>query len=165
MAMAYKRVGTQKGFHHVRVEAEDIPGGKDCNCEEANAEMIAGEPPSGPETLCIKYPDANGLMIQTSLTLAAQRTVIIMAAIVSSQNGTGYYNIQRPFGNDLVIPPNVGQEHISAPFGGDGCDQPPYLWCLQACEEDLPAGDYTWSLVADGLTIYYAAWIKAIAVG
>jgi len=150
MTMAYKRVGTQKGFHHVRVSAVT----EDCNCGDHIGTIEAGADPVSRD-IC-RTAKLNSFL-NVTLTLASTGVVVIMAAVVSAEQGMGRIDIQRPIGTSVV-----DQETILS-FGGDGCDEEPVLIELEACEE-LPAGTYTWHLFATQTTNVYAAWIKAHSV-
>jgi len=149
MAMAYKRVGTQKGFHHVRVATAE-----DCQCGDYIGTIDAG---SNATQKFVCYDEKLDEFLQITLTLAVPSVVVIMAAVVSGSEAMGRFDIQRPIGTSVL-----DQETVLS-FGGDGCDTEPALIELEACEE-LPAGTYTWYLFALQTTNVYAAWIKAHAV-
>jgi len=147
--MAYKRVGTQKSFHHVRVARTT-----DCQCGDSDQEIDAGATPTNKD-LC--YTAKLNQIVDATLTLTSTSVVVIMAAVVSGSLEMGRFDIQRPIGTSVL-----DQETILS-FGGDGCDEEPALIELEACEE-LPAGTYTWTLFALQTTNVYAAWIKAHSV-
>ena len=130
--MAYKRVGTQKGFHHVKVEAVT----EDCECGDHIGVIDAGT--SSVQRWVCRDEQLNQFL-QVTLTLTSTAVVVIMAAVVSAEQAMGRIDIQRPLGTSVV-----DQETILS-FGGDGCDEEPVLWELEDCEV-LPTGTYTWVL-------------------
>ena len=151
MAMAYKRVGTQKGFHHVRVEEAE-----DCECGDSDISSDRGLVTN--IVNCCSNNNVLNTILQVTLTLTSTSVVVIMAAVVCDSNESGRVDIQRPIGTSVV-----DQENIIT-FGGELCNAEPYLWELEACEE-LPAGTYTWTLFAtETIDRIYAAWIKAHSV-
>jgi len=151
MTMAYKRVGTQKSFHHVKVEAAT-----DCECGDSDLSSDRGIVTN--IVNCCSNNNVLGQFLQVTLTLTSTSVVVIMAAVVCDSIESGRINIQRPLGTNVV-----DQENIII-FGGELCNAEPYLWELEACEE-LPAGTYTWRLCAnETVGRIYAAWIKAHSV-
>jgi len=139
-------VGRSSSAHHVRVE--------DCQCGESDQEIDVGDTPTSKD---ICYTAKLDEIVDATLTLTATSVVVIMAAVVSGTLQTGTFDIQRPIGTSVL-----DQETIQS-FGGQGCDEEPALFELEACEE-LPAGTYTWTLFANETTNVYAAWIKAHSV-
>ena len=79
MAMSYKRVGTQKGFHHVRVEAaaED-----DCECGDHMGVIDAG---TSTVQRWVCRDEQLDEFLQVTLTLTSTAVVVIMAAVVSAE--------------------------------------------------------------------------------
>ena len=151
MTQVYKRVGgTQKGFHHVRLEAAEAEP-----CECGNSDLSSDEGIVTNIVNCCSDNNVLNQFLQVTLTLTSTSVVVIMAAVVCDSNASGRVDIQRPLGTSVV-----DQERIIT-FGGELCNQEPYLWELEACEE-LPAGTYIWYLFAtETIGRVYASWIKA----
>lgn len=149
MTQVYKRVGTQRKFHHVRAARTS-----DCGCGDSAQMNDVGE---NEVQKYVCYDEAINQVLTVTLTLTSTSVVVIMAAVVCNSNVSGRMDIQRPVGTSVV------DQEVILTFGGDGCDEEPYLWELEACEE-LPAGTYTWTLFAQETTNIYATWLKAHAV-
>jgi len=142
-------IGRASSVHHVRVE--------DCQCGDSLQTIDAGATSDPDHTLC--YTSKTGEVIQVLLELTAPSVVVIMAAVVSAERLTGRFDIQRPLGTSVLDQETILSFGYTAACG----DTEPALFELEACEE-LPAGIYTWYLVATEATNVYAAWIKAHSV-
>jgi len=155
VSQSRKRViGRASSSHHVRVE--------DCQCGDDDQMIVAGVNAGDPQILC--SDSTIDAVASARLELTAPSVVVIMAAAVSGSLQTGRIDIRRQINNPYLTPGTsvLDQETILF-FGGAGCDAEPALFELEACEE-LPAGEYVWTLFAHQTTNAYAAWIKAHSV-
>jgi len=149
-----------RGFH--RVKLPDCPE-TECECECGGTEYddLAGSIDLAQMFLCFDVEEPAGVFGNPLNVILTERScVVVMAAVVCDVELSGAIVLERPYGTALVH-----QENIGDAFGGDGCDEEPYLWSLEVCEE-LDAGDYTWYTVnrSPGNIQNYASWIKAVVV-
>lgn len=129
-----------------------------CGCGEINSSLgVENAVEAATRILCYKNVGINEVIRTCTLNLAAPACVVVMAAVVHRWDHT-FVDIQRPLGTSVVDQrASAGMMAKTTTCG----DLYPYLVELETCES-LPAGNYTWSLVAITLANrIFGSWIKA----